>query len=68
MHPTETTETGLTHRKYEYLKRYVHEVDCVAVGEICVDHVRAMQNKGRDQQAEVFAHLYTSSRQHIHAL
>ena len=42
---------GLTYRKYEDLKRYVQGVNCVAVGEIGWDHVRARQDKGRDQQA-----------------
>ena len=53
MHPTEASETGLTHRKYEDMKMYVQGVNCVAVGEIDLDHVRARQDKGRDQQAEV---------------
>ena len=42
MNPTEASETGLTHRKYEDLKRYVHGVNCVAVGETDLDHVRVM--------------------------
>ena len=42
---------GLTHRKYEDFTRYVQGVNCVAVGKICLDHVRARQDKGRDQQA-----------------
>ena len=54
MHPTEASDTGLTHRKYEDLKKYVQGVNCVAVGEIGLDHVRVRQDKGRDQQAEVF--------------
>ena len=54
MHPTEASDTGLRHRKYEDLKRYVQGVNCVAVGEIGLDHVRVRQDKGRDQQAEVF--------------
>ena len=54
MHPTDASETGLTHRKYEDLKRYVQGVNCVAVGEIGLDHVRVRQDKGRDQQVEVF--------------
>ena len=32
-------------------------VNCVAVGEIDLDHVRVMQDKGRDQQAEMFARV-----------
>ena len=32
-------------------------VNCVAVGEIGLDHVRARQDNGRDQQAEVFARV-----------
>ena len=36
------------------MKRYVQGVNCVAVGEIGLDHVRVTQDKGRDQQAEVF--------------
>ena len=32
VHPTDASETGLPHRKYEYLKRYVQGVNCVAVG------------------------------------
>ena len=57
MHPTEASDTGLTHRKYEDLKRYVQGVNCVAVGEIGLDHVRVRQDKGRDQQAEVFSRI-----------
>ena len=57
MHPTEASDTGLTHRKYEDLKRYVHGVNCVAVGEIGLDHVRVRQDKGRDQQANVFSQV-----------
>ena len=49
VHPTEASETGLTHREYEDLKRYVQGVNCVVVGEIGLDHVRARQDKGRDQ-------------------
>ena len=30
-------------------------VNCVAVGEIYLDHVGVMHDKGRDQQAEMFA-------------
>ena len=51
VHPTEASDTGLTHRKYEDLKRYVQGVNCVTVGEI------VRQDKGRDQQAEVFARV-----------
>ena len=54
---------GLTHRKYEDLKRYVQEVNCVAVGEIGLDHVRARQDKGRGQQAEVFARVCRLARE-----
>ena len=32
---------GLTHRRYEDLKRYVQGVNCVALGEIGLDHARA---------------------------
>ena len=32
-------------------------VNCVAVGEIGLDHVRLRQDKGRDQQAEVFSRV-----------
>ena len=49
MHPTEVSDTGLTHRMYKDLKRYVHGINCVAVGEIGLDHVRVRQDKGRDQ-------------------
>ena len=56
-HPTEASETGLTHRKYEDLKTYVQGVNCVAMGEIGLDHARAMQDNDRDQQAEVFAQV-----------
>ena len=45
------------HRKYEDLKRYVQGVKCVAVGDIGLDHVRVRQDKGRDQQAEVFSRV-----------
>ena len=55
VHPTEASDTGLTHRKYEYLKMYVQGVNCVAVVEIGLDHVRLRQDKDRDQQAEVFS-------------
>ena len=47
VHPTEASETGLPHRKYEDLKRYVHGVHCVAVG----------KDKGCNQQAEVFGRV-----------
>ena len=57
MHPTEASDTVLTHRKYEYLKRYVQGVNCDAVGEIGLDHVRVRQDKGCDQQAEVFSRV-----------
>ena len=57
VHPTEASDTGLTHRKYEDLKRNVQGVNCVAVGEIGLDHVRMRQDNGRDQQAEVFSRL-----------
>ena len=50
MHPTEASETGLTHSKYEYLKRYVHGVNCVAVGETGLDHVRVRPYNGRDHK------------------
>ena len=36
---------------------YVQGVNCVAVGEIGLDHVRVRQDKGRDQQAEVFSRV-----------
>ena len=55
--PTEASETGFTHRKYESLKRYVQRVNRVAVGEIGLDHVRARKDKGRGQQAHVFAQI-----------
>ena len=32
--PTKASDTGLTHRKNEDLKRYVQGFNCVAVGEI----------------------------------
>ena len=57
MHPTEASDTGLTHRKYEDLKRYVQEVHCVAVGEIGLDPVQVMQDKGRNQQTEMFSRV-----------
>ena len=57
MHTTEASGTGLTHRKYEDLKRHVHGVNCVAVGEIGLGHVRVRQDKGRDQQAEVLSRV-----------
>ena len=57
VHPTEASDTGLTHRKYEDLKMYVQGVNCVAVREIGLDHVRVRQDKGRDQQAEVFSRV-----------
>ena len=54
MHPTEASDTELTHWKYEDLNRYVQGVNCIAVGEIGLDYVRVRQDKVRDQQAEVF--------------
>ena len=63
VHPTEAPETGLTHRKYEELKTYVQRVNCVAVGDIGMDHVRARQDKGRDQQAEMFARVCRLARE-----
>ena len=54
VHPTEASDKGLTHRKYEDLKMYVQGVYCVAMGEIGLDHVRVRPDKGRDHQAEVF--------------
>ena len=36
------------------MKRYVQGVNCVVVGEIGLYHVRVRQDKGRDQNAEVF--------------
>ena len=54
---TEASYTGLTHRKYEDLKRYVQVVNWVAVGVIGLDHVRVRQDKGGDQQAEVFSRV-----------
>ena len=63
VHPTDASETGLMHRKYEALKRYVYGVNCVAVGEICLDHVRARQDKGYDQQAEVSAQVCQKARE-----
>ena len=55
VHPTKASDTGLAHREYEDLKRYVQEVNCFAVGEIGVDHIRVRQDKGSDQQADVFS-------------
>ena len=40
VHPTEASDTGLSHRKYEDLKRYVQGGNRVAVGEIGLGHVR----------------------------
>ena len=57
VHLTEASDTGLTHRKYEDLKMYVHGDNCVAVGEIGLDNVRVRQDKGRDQQADVFSRV-----------
>ena len=50
VHPTEASETGLTHRKYDDLEGYVQGVNCVVVGEIGLYHVRTMQDKCLDQQ------------------
>ena len=63
MRPTEALETGLHHRKYEDLKRCVHRVNCVAVGEIGLDHVRTRQDKGRDQQAKAFFRVCRLARE-----
>ena len=57
MHPIEASDPGLTHRKYKDLKRYVQGVNCVAVGEMGLDHVCGRQVKGCDQQAEVFSQV-----------
>ena len=57
VHPTEASDTGLMHRKYKDLKRYVQGVNCVAVGEIGLDHIRVRKDKGRDQQAEAFSRV-----------
>ena len=62
VHPTEASNMGLTHRKYEDLKRYV-QGNCVAVEDIGLDHGRARQDKGRDQQAEVFARVCRLARE-----
>ena len=35
----------------------MQRVNCVAVGEICLDHVRVRQDKGCDQQVEVFPQI-----------
>ena len=48
VHPTEASDTGLMHRKYEDLKCYVQGINCVEVGEIGLDHVQVRQDKGRD--------------------
>ena len=56
MQPTEASETGLTHRTYE------QGVNCVALGEIGLEHVRGRQDKGRDHQAEVFPGLLSGER------
>ena len=37
-------------------------VNCVAVGEIDLDHVRVRQDNGRDQQAKVLPGLSTDER------
>ena len=63
VHATEASEIGLTNRRYEDLKRYVQGVNCVAVGEIGLDHVRAKQDKGRDQQAEPLARVCRLARE-----
>ena len=63
VHPTEASKTGLTHRKYVDLKRYVQGINCVAVGEIGLDHVPARQDKDRDQQAGVFARVCLLARE-----
>ena len=63
LYTTEAYKTGLTHRKYEDLKMCVHGVNCVAVGEKDLDHVRARQDKGRDQQTEVFGRVCRLARE-----
>ena len=63
VHPTTASDTGLTHRKYEDLKRYVHGVHCAAVGDIGLDHVRVRQDIGRYQQAEVFSRIYPLAKE-----
>ena len=60
---TEASETGLTHMKYEYLKRYVQGVNCVAVVEIGLYHIRVRLDKGRDNQTEVFARVCRLARE-----
>ena len=66
VHPTNALETGLIHRKYEDLKRYVQGVNCVAVGETGLDHVRVRQDKGCDQQSEVVVLGCRLAREGIH--
>ena len=63
MHPTDAAYTELTHRKYDDLKMYGQGVNCVALGEIGLDHVRVRQDKGRDQQAEVFSRVYRLAKE-----
>ena len=38
-------------------------VNCVAIGELGLDHVRAMQDNGRDQEAEVFSRVCRLARE-----
>ena len=42
---------------YVNINRYVQGINCVAVGEIGLDQVRVRQDKGRDQQEEVFSRV-----------
>ena len=63
VHPTEASETGLKHRKNENVKRYMQGINCVAVGETGLDHVRVRQDKGREQQAEVFSRVCRLARE-----
>ena len=44
-------------------KRYVQGINWVAVGEIGLDHVRARQDKDREQQAEVFPRFCQLARE-----
>ena len=43
-------------------------VNCVAVGEIGLDHVRARKDKGHDQQAEAFARVFVDWRERLTSL
>ena len=56
LHPSEAAE-GISSLKWKKLREYVRGGDCVAVGEIGLDHVRVRSSQGRRLQAAAFGRL-----------